>query len=41
MVEPDDDHQLRERVRATIKGVQKGMPIVGISEDQVFSNEPV
>lgn len=29
----DEDHQLRERVRLVIKGVQKGLPIVGISED--------
>jgi len=41
VVEQDEDHQLRERVRVAIRGVQKGMPIVGISEDQVFNNDPV
>ena len=41
MVQQDEDHQLRERVRAAIKGVQKGMPIVGITEEQVFNNDPV
>jgi hypothetical protein len=41
VAEPDEDHQLRERVRVTIKGVQKGMPIVGITDDQVFNNDPV
>ena len=40
-VEQDEDQQLRERVRVAIKGIQKGMPIVGISEDQVFNNDPV
>ena len=41
MAEQDEDHQLRERVRVAIKGVQKGMPIVGITEDQVLNNDPV
>ena len=41
VAEQDEDHQLRERVRAVIKGVQKGMPIVGITEDQVLNNDPV
>ena len=41
VVQQDEDHQLGERVRVAIKGVQKGMPIVGITEEQVLNNDPV